>query len=84
VLLLNEQFVSSSSAAEQPVLRAYSFVAPSRPVTSPPGPVKDVDVPIVGVAKGTYLVRVQVDGAESPLRVDASTGFYASPSLKIA
>jgi hypothetical protein len=80
VLLLNERLVVLSPPAETP--RAYTFVAPPRPATSPSGPMSQIDVPISGVAPGTYLVRVQVDGAESPLAHDAS-GLYVSPSLTI-
>jgi hypothetical protein len=77
---LNERLVVLSPPAETP--RAYTFVAPPRPATSPSGPMSQIDVPISGVAPGTYLVRVQVDGAESPLAHDAS-GLYVSPSLTI-
>ncbi len=38
--------------------------------------------PIKGVKSGTYLVRVQVDGAESPLSTD-STGLYNGPTVTI-
>lgn len=82
VLLLNERFVTPSPPAETPPLRAYSFVAPPSPVVSPSAPASQIDVPISGVAPGTYLVRVQVDGAESPLGYDAF-GLYVSPSLAI-
>ncbi|TAH37121.1 MAG: DUF4255 domain-containing protein [Planctomycetota bacterium] len=33
--------------------------------------------------RGRYLVRVRVDGAESPLAVDAATGRYDSPRLEL-
>jgi hypothetical protein len=38
--------------------------------------------PIPDLAAGDYLLRVQIDGAESPLALDAS-GNYASPKLTI-
>jgi len=34
------------------------------------------------VAPGTYLVRAQVDGAESPLSVDG-TGQFVSPAITV-
>ena len=83
LLLLNERFVVSSPPPDPfPVPRAYSFAAPSRAGDSPAGPATLVDVPIVGVEPGTYLVRVQVNGAESPLGVDA-TGIYTTPAVTI-
>ena len=83
LLLLNERFVVSSPAPDPlPVPRAYSFAAPSRAGDSPPGPSSEIEVPIAGVGAGTYLVRVQVDGAESPLGTD-NEGMYASPAVTI-
>ena len=38
--------------------------------------------PIQGVVGGQYLVRVQIDGAESPLKVEANEQ-YAEPSVTI-
>lgn len=69
VLLLNE--VSSGGAA------AYSFAVAPR--------TDDTDlivIPVKGVKAGTYLVRVQVDGAESPLNLN-QTGEYDSPQVTI-
>jgi hypothetical protein len=85
VLLLN-QFVSplsppSSTAPPQ----AYSFNALPRVLVSPPGPPgssHSVTIPISGVQAGTYLARVQVDGAESPLDADA-TGLFVAPQVNI-
>jgi len=37
---------------------------------------------ILNVKAGEYLVRVQIDGAESPLEVDTDTG-YVGPSVEI-
>jgi hypothetical protein len=82
VLLLNERSVVSSPPVELPPPRAYSFVAPRQPASSPTAPSNQIDVPIKGVASGTYLVRVQVDGAESPLGSDEK-GRFDSPSLTI-
>ena len=82
VLLLNEKPAVPSPPVDLPPLRAYSFVAPSRPQGSPPGPTSQLDVPIAGVYAGPYLVRVRVDGAESPVSADVS-GYYASPVVDI-
>jgi hypothetical protein len=51
--------------------QAYSFQAlvPS----SPPGPADDIIIPFSGVKAGSYLVRVQVEGAESPLDIIISS-----------
>jgi Pvc16 N-terminal domain len=83
VLLLNERLViPSPPVGPIPVPRAYSFVATRPPAGSPSAPVSQIDVRIAGVAAGTYLVRVQVDGADSPLGTDES-GAFDSPSLVI-
>lgn len=64
VLLLNR-----FDAPDAP--HAYSFVAATRP-ESDPETAGVITIPFSGVREGTYLVRVQVDGAESPLAVDTS------------
>ena len=56
---------------------SYQFTAP---VSGPP-PVEELTVPVAGVANGTYLVRVQIDGAESPLEV--TDGTFSGPKLEI-
>ncbi len=60
--------------------KAYSFKAtlPS----SPPGPPESIIVPVSGVQAGSYLLRIRVDGAESPLGADAN-GKYNAPLLVI-
>ena len=67
--------------------RSYSFFAPSRTIVSPPLSPPDAtqifDIPIRGVEAGTYLVRVQIDGAESPLIAHAVTGEYVEPQVVI-
>ncbi|HEU4730654.1 MAG TPA: DUF4255 domain-containing protein [Kofleriaceae bacterium] len=62
---------------------SYAFEAPSRDVPAAPDETATIVVPISGVAAGTYLVRVQVDGAQSPLGFDAGTGAYNSPTVAI-
>lgn len=66
---------------------AYSFVVPPRinlasPPASPPPPTPNISAPFFGVAPGKYLVRVQVDGAESVLATDAN-GLYSAPQVNI-
>lgn len=82
ILLLNEikpDFVSPPDTS--PPL-SYSFQAPPMALLSPPGPTENITIPISGVKAGTYLIRIQVDGAESPLGTDSS-GKYDEPQLTI-
>jgi hypothetical protein len=90
-LLLNE-LVSVpppplTSPPAEVLAQAYSFVAPSRVTLSPPsGPPTShatISIPITGVKAGTYLVRLQVDGAESVLQTDAG-GQFVGPKVTIA
>ncbi|MCX5205383.1 DUF4255 domain-containing protein [Streptomyces sp. NBC_00237] len=60
--------------------RAHTFVVPSRP--GPQEEDSSVQVVAKGVASGDYLVRVQVDGAESVLGVDAG-GVYDRPRVTL-
>ena len=78
-LLLNELNPPNTRAA-----RAYSFAAPQgNGIVAPNQPDTPILVFAVSfVAPGTYLLRVQVDGAESPLGVNG-TGKYVSPSVTI-
>ncbi len=69
VLLLNEL------GNDEP--RGYSFSAPPRASSS-----DSITIPIHGVKAADYLVRVQIDGAESPLTANA-TGRYDSPKVTI-
>ncbi|KQC15814.1 MAG: hypothetical protein APR56_00685 [Methanosaeta sp. SDB] len=68
VILLNE--LSENSPA------AYTFVLPSRGADT-----DEITIPVSSVEAGTYLVRVQVDGAESLL--DVEDGEYAGPKVVI-
>jgi hypothetical protein len=78
VLLLNE---FGAPAARTPF--AYSIEAPSRNQPASPATVSTIVVPTTGVEPGDYLVRVQVDGAESLLGVDG-TGLLATPRVTLA
>jgi hypothetical protein len=80
ILLLNE-----FQATPTPDARAYMFDAPAwDDIALPPGvdETADIDFSVSNVIPGEYLVRVQVDGAESLLGQDAS-GRYATPRVTI-
>jgi hypothetical protein len=87
VLLLNE-FIPPASPLQPAAVMAesYTFVVPSRiptsPPAGPPGASQSLTVPISGVKAGSYLVRLQVDGAESPLVANAA-GLYVSPLVTL-
>ncbi|GKS56836.1 hypothetical protein YTPLAS18_03630 [Nitrospira sp.] len=78
LLLLNEFNPPSNRPA-----RAYSFkAAPGNGVVDPNTETPSVTMAFSNVIPGDYLVRVQVDGAESLLAVDGS-GKYATPRVTI-
>jgi len=80
VLLLNEFLSVPANSA-----RSYSFNAPlNNGITDPnQDETASITIPIKGVAPGSYLVRVQVDGAESNLGATAA-GLYNSPQVTIS
>lgn len=78
ILLLNE-FITGATTA---LPHSYSFHAPPMTLLSPPAPTGDITIPISGVKAGRYLLRIQVDGAESPLETDAVGRFHA-PQITI-
>jgi len=68
-LVLNEMLTTGSIPPGEPAA-AYSFVLPPRTTvasvpTTPPDPTDTVVFPITNVKSATYLVRIQIDGAES-------------------
>jgi len=67
VLLLNEFNPPTNRAA-----RAYQFDAANRDTPAEPDETDTLDFAISGVVSGKYIVRVQVDGAESSLDVDTN------------
>jgi hypothetical protein len=88
VLLMLNEFIPIASPPSAVAAESYSFIAPGRislasPPASPPGPSETITIPISGVKAASYLVRIQVDGAESPLGSDA-TGQYVSPMVTIS
>ncbi len=82
ILLLNEfdQNPSSSLVSDPPL--SYSFKMSPDTDPGPTWPIEDLTFSVSNVLLGTYLVRVQVDGAESPLGSDPN-GKYNSPTADI-
>jgi hypothetical protein len=83
VQLLLNQLPADVVAPALPL--AYSFTAEppyslSSPPPTPPPPSNTVLVPYVAVTAGRYLVRIQVDGAESLLTPDAN-GIFNLPQV---
>lgn len=80
ILLLNE-FISTPTDSAQ----AYSFNAPlNNGITDPEqDETAAIAILIQGVAPGNYLLRVQVDGAESNLGTN-DAGLYNSPQVTIS
>ena len=76
VLTLNEHHPPADRVG-----RAYTFVGPPRDPADPETTSSDT-VPVRDVVAGNYLVRVQVDGAESVLGV-GSDGRYDTPRVAI-
>ena len=66
--------------------RAFSFSAPVNNGIDVAGGATETDTlkfTYTSVPTGNYLVRVQVDGAESVLQTDPATGAYFKPKVKI-
>lgn len=80
LLMLNQYFAGDAGTVTP---NSYSFPAQLVELTSPPGPTGTVLAQVSGVAAGTYLVRIQVDGASSPLYADA-TGKYYAPAVTLS
>lgn len=83
VLLLNEWH--PPPATDRPA-RAYQFAAPFQPSSPSDDYVTSIVVRVVNVAAGDYLVRAQVDGAESVLvpGADPNSALFESPKVTIA
>lgn len=80
-ILLNELAPPASRAA-----RAYSFpAAADNGIDTAAGETETSTIAFAhrGVLAGTYLVRVQVDGAESLLETDAGTGSFIKPVVTL-
>jgi hypothetical protein len=86
LVILNQLLPLASPPAGSP--QAYSFPVPPRialasPPSDTPPPTTVLTAPFSGVLAGDYLVRVQVDGAESPLTQGAD-GRLNGPKVTIA
>ena len=77
LLLLSEATVPTTRPA-----RAYSFEAPPRNQPADPDTTTQLTVPITSARTGTYLVRLQVDGADSSLQTDPS-GAFSGPTVTL-
>ena len=77
MLLLNEL---NAVLGENP--KSYSFILPASALPDEGGSVTGITFPILEVKSGDYLVRMQADGAESPLSRDTS-GAYVGPTITI-
>jgi hypothetical protein len=73
VLYLNQINVSGGQPPQ-----SYSIDAAPRPAGS--APTATLEFPIASISGGTYLMRVQINGAESPLGFDPNQG-YTSPTV---
>ena len=61
---------------------SYAFNAEDGNDIAPPATESaSVSIPFQQIAAGTYLLRVQVNMAESPLSKDIATGIYNGPSI---
>ena len=82
VLLLNELQPVSPPAPEPPPAKAYSF---SRRDSAPgdPDETGTVVFETKGIVPGTYLLRLQVDGAATALDIDPATGQFIGPTITI-
>ena len=78
-LILNQFFPGGTGSA--PAL-SYSFKAQLIEPSSPPVPTASILAHISGVLPGKYLVRIQIDGAESPILTDAN-GKYNTPLVTL-
>lgn len=76
-LLLNEFQTVPTTAA-----RAYVFPFAARDKKTDPVDTDNLTVRVTDVVPGSYLVRVQVDGAESPLHQNVS-GRYDAPRVNL-
>jgi len=68
---------------------SYTFEAPSRVDDDAPDAIDRLRIPFAGVVSGSYLVRIQVDGAESALVIDdddtsATYRRYIGPRVEVA
>lgn len=77
-----EVFLLLNALESSPPSDSYSFRLPAASLQSPPEPTENIVIPIRNVIPGNYLLRIRVDGAESPLTSDAQ-GRYLSPAIQL-
>lgn len=68
--------------------QSYVFEDERRDREGDPEQTPDLDIPFAGVEAGTYLLRISVDGAETPLAVDGvagspTEGQYVGPTVVV-
>jgi hypothetical protein len=73
-LILNK---TNLAAGETP--QSYTFDAAASDLTPP----SHATVRIQGVPTGDYLVRIRVDGADSPLDIDPATNAFTTPKVTV-
>jgi hypothetical protein len=76
-------FVLLNTVAGSPQPAAYSFPVPPRAEDA-----EDANIFLAGMTPAVYLVRLQVDGAESPLDVDTDPesptfGTFIGPAIDL-
>ena len=76
MLLLNE--LLPTGAPPDAVARGFSF--PAGPLTAS---TPTLTFPVSALSDATYLVRVRVDGVESPIAIDPATGRFDTPKVVI-
>jgi hypothetical protein len=80
LVLLNE--LRPTGVPSDSPARAYSVLVSHQSFGSPSAPASDIKVPILAEPSRDYLVRLQVDGADSPVYRDAS-GRYTTPAVTV-
>ncbi len=74
-VLLNELTASTP--------QSYTFSMPASAFGEPAQPTTNLQIPVSGVKQGSYLLRVVVDGAESPLQTNSITQQYNAPLISL-
>jgi len=72
-------FLNENSGSDQ--AKAYSFKMPVLTTLIPPATTEDISIDISNVKKAVYLVRVNIDAAESPLQMEL--GKFVSPNIDL-
>ncbi|MCB0585541.1 MAG: DUF4255 domain-containing protein [Phaeodactylibacter sp.] len=78
ILLLNQINLPPGSTPA-----SYSFILPTTFWDSNTSPVGTLPFEVTGVLEGDYLIRIQVDGAESPLTTN-NVGTFNGPQINIS